>query len=93
MADGIYTALKNRAASGQYALAELTSKIDALWVEGKLTSARRAELTGLAETCVDPNYSPLTEAEKALDERLFAVEAAILDVGELLAGLMTGGAS
>ena len=70
MADGIYTVLKNRAASGQYALAEMTLKIDALWVEGKLT-----------------------DAEKALDERLFVVEAAMLDVGELLAGLMAGGAS
>ncbi len=91
MASGVYSALKNLAASGQYVEAELVEKIDALWAESKLTDAQRTELTELAGTCADPNFNPMTEAEKALDERLFALEAAMLDVGEVLAGLMAGG--
>lgn len=91
MASGVYSALKNLAASGQYVLSEITEKIDALWAEGKLTDAQRVELTTLAQANADPNFSPMTEVEKALDDRLFALEAAMLDVGELLAGLMAGG--
>ena len=91
MVSGIYSALKNLAASGQYIETELVAKIDALWAEAKITDAQRAELTQLAETCADSNFSPMTEAEKALDGRLFALEAAMLDVGEMLAGMMMGG--
>ena len=88
--NGIYSALKNRAAGGQYVPAEMVSKIDTAWAEGKISDAQPAELTNLTQTCADPNYSPMTQGERALDERLFAVEAAMLDVGMLLAEIMGG---
>lgn len=88
----VYATLKNRAASGQFVLGELLEKIDALWVEDALTDAQRTELFTLARDCADPTFPQLTRAEKALDERMFAVEAAMLEVGALLAAMMTGGA-
>ncbi len=93
MIGDIYSVVKNLAASGQYITETFIQKIDALWVEDKITDAQRTELIGLAQTCADPNYTTMNETEKALDERLYAVEAAMLDVGSLLGQLMTGGGS
>lgn len=80
-----YGAIKRIAASGRFVLADLRGKINTLWVEQDLTDAQRDELIELAETCIDPDYSPMTEGERALDERLFVVEAAMLEVGEIIA--------
>lgn len=91
MLNDVYIALKNRATSGQYVAAELVAKIDALWAEDKISDAQRTELTGLTVTCVDPNYSPMTETEKSQAERILSLENAMLDVGNILSSLLTGG--
>ena len=87
---GIYKVLKTHIASGQYVLADIVAKIDALWAEDKLTDDQRAELTALAQTSVDANYNPMTLREQEFDGRLLAIEGALLDIGDLIGQLMGG---
>ena len=95
MGTGIYNVLQQVISGGKYVLFVMIDKIDGFYAEGKITAAQRAELTALAETKVDPNYSPMSETEQQFDDRIFVLEAAVMDLGMALGELMmmlSGGA-
>lgn len=77
-----YEALKNRAASGRYVLADIKAKVNTLWVEGDLTDAQRAELIALADTNYDPAYSPLSPTEQALAARVTTLEEQLAQIAQ-----------
>jgi hypothetical protein len=73
----VYSALKNRAASGRFVRAELISKINTMWAEDEISDAQRAELIGLVEANHDPEYSPLSRTEQELVQRVAELEAQV----------------
>lgn len=57
--------------SGRYALADILTKIDTLWVQGDLTDDERTELIALAQDNAKPenSYAPLqTQIDQAFAE-------------------------
>lgn len=63
--------IENVIRSGRYALADMLTKIDTLWVQGDLTDDDRAELITLAQNNAKPenSYAPLqTQIEQAFAE-------------------------
>lgn len=62
---------------GGYDLAAVTAKIDALWVEGKLSDDDRAALAAKAQAGARPadSLAPLADRVAALEVRVQALEA------------------
>lgn len=79
----IYETLKIEVEGGQYAKPVMISKLDYAWSINKITEVEHVELTGLVETCADPNYIPV----KTLEEKLAELEVELLDAKACIADL------
>ena len=60
--------------TGDYELTDLENRIDAIWVEGRITGEVRSDLKVLAAENVRNNYSDCMEAIKALETRVLNLE-------------------
>lgn len=60
--------------TGDYELTDLENRIDAIWVEGRITDEVRSDLKVLAAESVRNNYSDCMEAIKALETRVLNLE-------------------
>ncbi len=75
----MYEIVKNVINAKNYELTDVLTKIDTLWVQGRLTEEQRTELTALARQNADPaaSYAPLQEQINALADRLDALIARV----------------
>lgn len=75
----MYAIIKSVINSGNYELVDMLSKIDTMWVLGRITDEQREELTSLARDKATPEatYAPLQEQVDALAERLDALTARV----------------
>ena len=73
----IYDILKSVIESGEYRLSDMTTRIDTVWAEGKLTDAQRTELHDLTQSRLTPDGEAptLTAQVAALTARMADMEA------------------
>ena len=60
--------------TGDYVLSDLEDRIDAIWVEGRITNEVRAELKVLAAENARDGYNDLIEAIQSLEVRVLRLE-------------------
>lgn len=82
----MYEIVKEVIQSGGYELTDMLGKIDALWVESKLTDDQREELTDLAREHADPEKS-----NPELPVRMAALERSMRELAERVEALEAGG--
>lgn len=72
----MYEITQNVILSGSYALEDMLTKIDTLWVRGSITDDQRQELTAMARSYALPEntYAPLQTQIDALAVRVAALE-------------------
>lgn len=82
----IYDILKNVIESGEYRLSDMTTRIDTVWAEGKLTDAQRTELHDLTQSRLTPDGEA-----PALAAQVAALTARMADMEARLTALEGGG--
>lgn len=68
--------LRTVISTGDYVLADLENRIDALWIEGRITDEARTELKMLAAENARDSYADLAEAIQSLETRVLHLEDA-----------------
>ena len=82
----IYVILKNVIESGEYRLSDMTTRIDTVWAEGKLTDAQRTELHALTQSRLTPDWEA-----PSLAAQVAALTARMADMKARLTALEGGG--
>lgn len=82
----IYDILKNVIESGEYRLSDMTTRIDTVWAEGKLTDTQRTELHDLTQSRLTPDGEA-----PALAAQVAALTARMADMEARLTALEGGG--
>jgi hypothetical protein len=74
----MYEVTKNVILSGNYELTDILGKIDALWIQGRLTDTERMDLVEMARAKAEPanTFAPLQDQIDALAERIAKLENA-----------------
>lgn len=68
--------LRTVISTGDYVLADLENRIDALWIEGHITDEARTELKVLAAENARDSYADLAAAIQSLETRVLHLEDA-----------------
>lgn len=68
--------LRTVISTGDYVLADLENRIDALWIEGRITDEARTELKVLAAENARDSYADLAAAIQSLETRVLHLEDA-----------------
>jgi hypothetical protein len=74
----MYEITKNVIQSGSFELTDILGKIDALWIQGRLTDTERMDLVEMARAKAEPanTFAPLQDQIDALAARVAKLEGA-----------------
>ena len=78
----MYEVFKSVITSGNYELSDMLTKIDTIWIQGRITDEQMTELINLARQNADPeqSYAPLENQVNALFNNVLELSSKVIDL-------------